>query len=218
MSVSPVVRFLENFGIAPASAPPAPADAFFVAIGATDIGDEQEDPADPVEQHEEALRAAREEGYNAARQELEAEFEKRLAAALDEARRAGEAAREAGIASLSVTLQSLLTEYDAFIDGLFEKAVRPLVAAAMQAETLERFRSMLLESADRRGLVVELSGPQSLAEPLAAVLRERGIETLMEAGDGQELVARLDGGTLRTHFARIDRVVRSLSAAEPVDD
>lgn len=218
MSHSPVVRFLEDFGGIPPDRPPVAIENFeapAATVGAAGVADAALERA---EQAEQARKQAYDEGYQAARESLEAEFAQRVNAAVEEARQSAEAARSADLASLSQALDTLLAGYDEFLDNLFDTALRPLVASALRNETLERFKSVLLELVDRRGLVVDLSGPEALAGEMADLLAARGFEARVSDNGEKELTARLESGVLRTHLGRIDRFVSSISDVDLADD
>lgn len=215
MSHSPVVRFLEDFGGIPPDRAPVAIEGFETPTGSVGVvGDADSEAA----QAERAREEAYDEGYQAATQALEAEYAQRVSAAVEEARQVAVAQRSADIASLSQALDTLLAGYDVFVDTLFDTALRPLVANALKHETLDRFKSILLESIDRKGLVVDLSGPEALTGEMESLLTSRGFETRISGTGDAELTARLENGVLRTHLGRIDRLVSSIKDLEAADD
>lgn len=206
MSAAPVSRFLEDFGkLPPAGSLGASGQGAFSAAGMAggSLGAAMAEP-DPAEQLEQAIKAAYDDGYRAAREELEADAMARIEAAAKEARQAAEAARAADIAALSAALETLFAGYDGFIDHLVETALRPLVAHALKTGALDQFKQKLVELVDRKNMVVNLAGPRRLAEDAAALLAPHGVEAQIAEDEQGELTARLGVDTLRTRLRRID--------------
>lgn len=206
MSSASLLRFLEDFDHPSAGAPsgmPAGASSFVAMSEAANLAVIAEDEPSLEEQ----LASARAEGAREAREEMSKRHHDELLKLRIELEGAANKARDDEMAALAAATEALFSQYDAWLDRMFEASLRPLIETAARDVALETLKERIVEAAGRRNLPVRLSGPESAVAWMAGMLRNVGLDVDAQPDSGTELRAEIDAESLQTRFGRIGELL-----------